>query len=292
MRKQFSKFVVSEPEKVRDSTYKFSIDVGKVRSAPAAGGSIRVIVYPNKSMQVYGNDSMQWLQSDLTDAQQKKLLALVAKAEREMKEESSLTEENLPEDPWRYFVKTPGVLLVPICIGNQDRPLCLHNTRARPKGIKNAAKYMRLAYEGKNKKRKPISLRLSRGGGLAIADGNSTFAVAVANGWKHIPAEVDSSVLVGLAKEHRESLAAALEHAAFDACSTCGTRLTEMSARELRKKLRKEGCVELRQKGSHLQVQCGKCQSTIPMHKGRDIKRGTLGAIERSLEVCLGDDFL
>jgi predicted RNA binding protein YcfA (HicA-like mRNA interferase family) len=65
-----------------------------------------------------------------------------------------------------------------------------------------------------------------------------------------------------------------------------------MSARELRKILRREGCVELRQKGSHLQIQCGRCRSTIPVHHGRDIKRGTLAAIERGLEVCLGDDFL
>ena len=79
---------------------------------------------------------------------------------------------------------------------------------------------------------------------------------------------------------------------ATHACSVCRGQLAEMSARELRKILRKEGCVELRQSGSHLQVKCGKCQSTIPMHKGRDIKKGTLGAIERSLEICIGDDFL
>jgi len=71
-----------------------------------------------------------------------------------------------------------------------------------------------------------------------------------------------------------------------------GLRLTEMSARELRKILRREGCIELRQKGSHIQVKCGRCQSTVPVHRGHDIKKGTLGAIERSLEVCLGDDFL
>lgn len=75
-------------------------------------------------------------------------------------------------------------------------------------------------------------------------------------------------------------------------CPVCGGRLTEMSARELRRLLRREGCVELRQKGSHLQIQCGRCQSTIPVHGARDIKRGTLGSIERSLELCLGDDFL
>lgn len=69
-------------------------------------------------------------------------------------------------------------------------------------------------------------------------------------------------------------------------------RLDEMSARKLRKILRREGCVELRQKGSHLQVKCGSCRGTIPIHGSRDIKKGTLGAIERSLEVCLGDDWI
>lgn len=70
------------------------------------------------------------------------------------------------------------------------------------------------------------------------------------------------------------------------------TALDEMSARQLRKILRKEGCVELRQKGSHLQVRCGNCRGTVPVHGNRDIKKGTLGAIERSLEICLGDDWI
>lgn len=67
--------------------------------------------------------------------------------------------------------------------------------------------------------------------------------------------------------------------------------LHEMSAREIRKKLRKAGCKELRQKGSHVQVSCppGK-QSTIPVHGKKDIKKGTLKGIEKSLGIDLDGD--
>lgn len=71
--------------------------------------------------------------------------------------------------------------------------------------------------------------------------------------------------------------------------------LTEMSARELRKNLRKKGCEELRQTGSHLQMKCSprcatcgpQCQTTIPMHNG-DIKKGTLQGIKKSVQPCVG----
>ena len=64
----------------------------------------------------------------------------------------------------------------------------------------------------------------------------------------------------------------------------------EMSAREVRKKLRKAKCRELRQKGSHIQVSCPpNRQSTIPVHGG-DIKKGTLKAIEKSLQIDLDGD--
>ncbi len=63
--------------------------------------------------------------------------------------------------------------------------------------------------------------------------------------------------------------------------------LAEMSARDVRKTLRKRGCDEKRQKGSHLQVQCGTCQTTIPMHGG-DIKKGTMHGISKSVEPCVG----
>lgn len=61
--------------------------------------------------------------------------------------------------------------------------------------------------------------------------------------------------------------------------------ILEMSAREVRKALRRRGCKELRQKGSHLQVQCGSKQSTVPVHGKKDIAKGTLRSIERSLGV-------
>lgn len=64
--------------------------------------------------------------------------------------------------------------------------------------------------------------------------------------------------------------------------------LTEMSAKDVRKTLKKKGCEELRQTGSHLQVKCGdQCQTTIPMHGG-DVAIGTLKSIERSVKGCVG----
>lgn len=54
----------------------------------------------------------------------------------------------------------------------------------------------------------------------------------------------------------------------------------QMTARELRSLLKQFGCVEVRQKGSHLRVECGTCVTTIPVHKGEDIRPGTLRQIE------------
>jgi predicted RNA binding protein YcfA (HicA-like mRNA interferase family) len=65
-----------------------------------------------------------------------------------------------------------------------------------------------------------------------------------------------------------------------------------MTARELRQILKAHGCVEVRQTGSHLRVECGKCVTTIPVHAGEDIRPGTLRAIERQLEPCLGRRWL
>jgi predicted RNA binding protein YcfA (HicA-like mRNA interferase family) len=65
-----------------------------------------------------------------------------------------------------------------------------------------------------------------------------------------------------------------------------------MKSRDLRRLLKDHGCVELRQKGSHLFVQCGKCRTTIPLHEGEDLKMGTLHAIERQLAPCLGAHWL
>lgn len=65
-----------------------------------------------------------------------------------------------------------------------------------------------------------------------------------------------------------------------------------MTARELRAILRALGCIELRQHGSHVRIQCGKCFSTVPVHAGEDLGPGLLRAIERDLEPCLGKRWL
>lgn len=51
-------------------------------------------------------------------------------------------------------------------------------------------------------------------------------------------------------------------------------------------------CEVLRQKGSHVIVRCGKCQTVIPVHAGEDLGPGLLRAIERDLEPCLGKKWL
>lgn len=65
-----------------------------------------------------------------------------------------------------------------------------------------------------------------------------------------------------------------------------------MTSRDLLRILKSKGCVEVRQKGSHLIVRCGKCQTVIPVHGGEDIGTGLLRAIERQLEPCLGKGWL
>ena len=70
------------------------------------------------------------------------------------------------------------------------------------------------------------------------------------------------------------------------------SRLQRVTSRELRRTLKRFGCVEVRQRGSHLVVRCGACQTVIPVHPGEDIGPGLLRAIERQLEPCLGKGWL
>jgi hypothetical protein len=98
----------------------------------------------------------------------------------------ALMEMKLPEDPWKYFKKAPGYKMVPVAK--------LNTTRARPKGIKNAEKYMKLAYDGEMDRRKPISVTKMPDGSFRVNDGNSTTAIAKKNGWKQIPAMVEAKV--------------------------------------------------------------------------------------------------
>ena len=65
-----------------------------------------------------------------------------------------------------------------------------------------------------------------------------------------------------------------------------------MTARTLLKLLRSLGCQEVRQKGSHVRVKCGRCPTTVPVHAGEDLGPGLLRAIERDLEPCLGKGWL
>ena len=65
-----------------------------------------------------------------------------------------------------------------------------------------------------------------------------------------------------------------------------------MKAKDLRRLLKSRGCVEVRQKGSHLRVACGACVTTVPVHAGEDLGPGLLRRIERDLERCLGKGWL
>lgn len=65
-----------------------------------------------------------------------------------------------------------------------------------------------------------------------------------------------------------------------------------MKAKELLRLLRGYNCFELRQSGSHVRVQCGKCYTTLPLHAGEDLGIGLLKKIEKDLAVCLGGGWL
>jgi predicted RNA binding protein YcfA (HicA-like mRNA interferase family) len=65
-----------------------------------------------------------------------------------------------------------------------------------------------------------------------------------------------------------------------------------LTGKDLLRLLRKLGCVELRQKGSHVVVQCRKCHTVVPLHSGEDLGPGLLRAIERDLEPSLGKGWL
>ena len=65
-----------------------------------------------------------------------------------------------------------------------------------------------------------------------------------------------------------------------------------MRTRDLLRLLRHRGCEEVRQRGSHLLIRCGECTAVVPVHAGEDLKAGTLRAIERQLEPCLGKGWL
>ncbi len=65
------------------------------------------------------------------------------------------------------------------------------------------------------------------------------------------------------------------------------TIIESVWVRDLRRRLRKAGCREIRMVGSHLVVRCGNCQAVVPAHLG-DIRPGTLADIDRKLPPCIG----
>jgi len=65
-----------------------------------------------------------------------------------------------------------------------------------------------------------------------------------------------------------------------------------VTGKEMLRLLRRLGCEEIRQKGSHVRVRCGRCQTTVPVHAGEDLGEGLLKAIERDLTPCLGRGWL
>jgi predicted RNA binding protein YcfA (HicA-like mRNA interferase family) len=67
-----------------------------------------------------------------------------------------------------------------------------------------------------------------------------------------------------------------------------------VKARELRRILKQHRCLEVRQRGSHIRIECGEgaCVTTVPVHQGEDLGKGLLAQIERDLESCLGKGWL
>jgi predicted RNA binding protein YcfA (HicA-like mRNA interferase family) len=65
-----------------------------------------------------------------------------------------------------------------------------------------------------------------------------------------------------------------------------------MTGKDILRRLLKVGCRKVRQNGSHARVECGKCLTTVPIHAGKDLPPGTLRAIERDLEPCVGRGWL
>lgn len=103
----------------------------------------------------------------------------------EKKGSGRATAGSLPDEPYRYFEKTPDSMLVPLSK--------LETIRARPDGIQHAAVHMAKAYNGEGDKRKPISLKANGDGTFTVLDGNSTTAMARQHGWSHIVGVVESA---------------------------------------------------------------------------------------------------
>lgn len=91
--------------------------------------------------------------------------------------------EKLPYELDKFFKDSDDAIEVPLNL--------LEPSGAREKGIANAEKFMRLAYNGEKDRRKPITIAPAKNGMFEIVDGNSTYAVAKKNGWKTILADLE-----------------------------------------------------------------------------------------------------
>lgn len=60
----------------------------------------------------------------------------------------------------------------------------------------------------------------------------------------------------------------------------------------MNRRLESLGAEMVRQVGSHRRYRAGTCLTTVPQHGSRDIPAGTLRAIERDMEPCLGKGWL
>lgn len=127
-------------------------------------------------------------QKEFTDifSDKKILRSMVSKSyakggEVEWFDYSKIDLEELPYDLDRYFIKDADTKEIDLNL--------LEPTRAREKGVKNANKYMRMAYDGEIDRRKPISV-YERNGEMFVFDGNSTIANAKNSGWKTIYVEM------------------------------------------------------------------------------------------------------
>jgi predicted RNA binding protein YcfA (HicA-like mRNA interferase family) len=71
------------------------------------------------------------------------------------------------------------------------------------------------------------------------------------------------------------------------------SKLPTVSSSDLVRVVKKFGFVEQRQKGSHLHLkrESDKRRVTIPIHKGRDIPKGTLTAILKDAGISI-EEFL
>jgi hypothetical protein len=92
--------------------------------------------------------------------------------------------QHLPDEPARYFEHHPSSVLVPISK--------LINSRARPKGIQNANRYMREAFDGSRALRAPITVGEFSEDLWVVKDGNSTVINTILFKWLEVPCLVAS----------------------------------------------------------------------------------------------------